>query len=431
MALYTDEQIIKMIDTWRGSAEYSKIVDLQALYDADNPDILLAGAEKDRRGKTPNNIIPTGYYSTVIDTMAGYMFQDVQYTCETPEQQENLNDIYKANNISVEDMKMGISALAYNKGVEYIYTDSDAEIRIEKLNPANTIIIRDNTIRMRSVAAINYTVDSGDSTTINVMYIEPELERKFTVKESKSVDGDDRALPFKALPVIEYKSQIIGFKAPFEVVLPYITALDALISGNANEIDRLTDALLIIGRDMDEQDLQHMEELKALVDMAADDRAEYITKEMSPEFRKFVSELLIREIHKHSHVIDWYAPDQGQTADASGKALRTRLYDMWTYSKRLELAYQEGAYLRNKAIEELAPALKMSIGFVEVEYNRTMIDDFVDDAVKLSEVDSNIMSYETKREKLGIDEVKELERLETQTALLGVETDFNLDGDAE
>lgn len=405
----TNAEIVKAINDYIGSAQYERLRQLQELYDADNPDIVQRGADKDRRGKTPNNVIPTGYYSTVVDTMAGYMFQDVQYVCENPELQENLDAINEANNIPVEDMKMGVSALAFNKGIEYVYGDAEANIKIRRLNPLNTIIVQADDIDMTPIAAINFSVINKEENEYSVLYVEPTEERRFTVKGESFSEDETRTLIFDSLPVIDYRSQIIGKKAPFEVIIPYIKGLDALVSGNANEIDRLTEAILILGKVLDEGSLEHMEELKAIMDMSTEDRAEYLTKDVSPEFRKYVSELLIREIHKHSHVIDWYAADQGQTSDASGKALRTRLFDMDMYSKRIEMAYREAAQKRLEAVDKLATPLKQPIGKVKINYHRTMIDDFVDDAVKLSQV--TFISDITKREKLNIDEEEEQDRL--------------------
>jgi len=426
--LMTVKQISETIKDYLSSFQYNKLAELNALYDAENPRIVERGADKDKRGKTPNNVIPTGYYSTVVDTMAGYMFQDVQYNCEDETLQDNLDAINDANNIQSEDMKMGVSALAFNKGIEYVYTDKESKIKIRRLNPLQTIIIKDDDIDMTPIAAINFSVINKEENTYKVLYVEPKIEWKFTLKDETIKDEEERVLLFDALPVIEYQSQIIGKKAPFEVVIPYIEGLDALISGNANEIDRLVDALLVLGKDMDDEQLLHSEEWKALVNWSIEDRAEYLTKDMSPEFRKYVSELLIREIHKHSHVIDWYAADQGQASDASGKALRTRLFDMDMYSKRIEMAYREGAQLRLEAIDKIATPTSMPIGKVKIVFKRTMIDDKMDDAVKLSNVTH--LTDITKRELGGFDEALEQERM-LQERPAGVIIDANIDDTAQ
>ena len=402
----TTEDILKAIKEWQGSEAREKLVRLTALYDADNPRIVEQGRDRQRRRKTPNNVVPSAYYPTVIDTMAGYMFQDVQYVAETDAEQANIDAIAFANNFQVKDMKAGIGALAFNKSIEYVYTDDDANIKVAPLSPLNTIILRDNSIEAEPIAAINYSVDDD---IYDVLYIEPNLELRFKAKDDKISDLEERTLFFDSLPVIEYVGQILGKKAPFEKIIPYIETLDALISGNANELERLVDALLVLGRSLQDEDLMHMDEWKVLQDMSSEDRAEYLTKDTSPEFRRYVSDLLIREIHKHSHVIDWYSADNGSSQDASGKALRTRLFDMNMFSKRIEMAFREGMQARLKAIGKLADILRQPIGEVKVFFNRTMIDDFIDDAVKLSTV--TFISDESKREYLNMDEAVEKERL--------------------
>lgn len=418
----TPKDIVKFVSEKRSTPEYKRRKELHELYEAENPEILRKGKEKEMRGRTPNNVIPTAYYSTVVDTMGGYMFQDVQYVASDDKKQETLNAIGKENNFNIKDMVAGVGALAYNYSVEYITTDEKADIKVIRLNPLNTFLEYSGDAEPVVDFAVNVRKE-GDGD--HYLYVEKDLELTFRFFKNEVLDVEERQLFFDETPVADYRGQIIGRKAPFEVIVPYIQALDALISGNANEIDRLTDSILLLGRILEEEDLQTMEEWKIIQDLGPDEKAEYITKDASPEFRKFVSELLIREIHKHSHVVDWYSDDQGQAA-ASGKALRTRLFDMNMYSKRIEMAFIEGLDKRLRLIDRLSTALGSPIGEVEITLKRTMIDDFVDDAVKLATV--SFITDITKRELLGVDEAKEQERL-AKEAPQG--TIPGMDGDGE
>lgn len=395
------------------------MVELTKLYDADNPSIVAKWKDKLSRGKTPNNLIPTGYYSTVVDTMAGFMFQNVQYIAQDEDKQTELNEFTESRDFPVKDMRAGISALAYDKGIEYVYTNEQSEIRIGMLDSVNTIIGYSGDIEKEPIWAINYGIEKvKEKNKYTVLYITKDEERRFVAYDKDIKEEETKPLLFSELPIVDYRAQIIGKKAPFEVCIPYIVALDALISGNSNEIDRLVEAILVIGKSLDNEELRHMEEWKALQNMSTDDRAEYLTKDMSPEFRKYVSDMLIREIHKHSHVIDWYSADNGNTSDASGKALRTRLYDMETYSRRIEMAYKMGANKRMRLIDSILSKMGKSFGAVKIIFNRTMIDDTVDDAVKLSQV--TFLTDITKREMLGIDEEKEQQRIETERPAINI-----------
>jgi SPP1 family phage portal protein len=406
-------EILEIIKKYHQSEKRRRLCELTKMYDGDNPAITARWRDKEGRGRTPNNLIPTAYYSTVVDSMAGFMFQNVQYTAIDESKQEALNELIRREDFAVKDMRSGISALAYNKGIEYIYTDDKPEVKVGQLDPINTIIGYSDDIEKRPIWAINYGIEKvKEKNKYTVLYITKDEDRRFTAIDKVITDIDTIPLYFDELPVVDYRAQIIGYKAPFEVVIPYIVALDALVSGNANEVDRLVDAILVLGKTLDSEELRHMEEWKALMAMSTDDRAEYLVKDTSPEFRRYVSDMLIREIHKHSHVIDWYSSDNGNTADASGKALRTRLYDMETYSKRIELAYKLGANKRWRLVDSVLQKQNKGIGAVDIKFKRTMVDDFIDDAVKLSQV--TFLTDITKREKLGIDEGKEQERIEKE-----------------
>jgi SPP1 family phage portal protein len=149
------------------------------------------------------------------------------------------------------------------------------------------------------------------------------------------------------------------------------------------------------------------------MDVAADDRAEYIQKDASPEFRKYVSELLINEIHKHSHVIDWYAPDTGMSGQVSAKALRTRLFDMDMYSQRIEKIYRDGVAKRIRLINTLMLAKKLPVDAdVTIIYNRTVPSEFLDMLEAFKNVD--FLSKRTIYETLGLDAEEELKRKEEE-----------------
>jgi len=221
---------------------------------------------------------------------------------------------------------------------------------------------------------------------------------------------EDKQLFFKENPVIVYNTEIISEKSSFHSILSYVVALDWILTGNANEIDRLVDALLVLGKSLKKEDLAKMDEMKALMSMKTEDRAEYITKDMSPAFREYVSKLLIQEIHKHSHVVDWYSPDSGLSGAVSAKALKTRLFDMDMFSQRIEKVYRIGAEKRIRLISDTLELQGNKVDDVEIEFHRSMPSDFEDKLDSLSK--ATFLSNQTKVEKAGLiweDEKKRLE----------------------
>lgn len=160
-----------------------------------------------------------------------------------------------------------------------------------------------------------------------------------------------------------------------------------------------------------------MEEWKVLENMKTEDRAEYITKNMSSEFRQYVSKLLINEIHKHSHVIDWYSPDTGLTGEVSAKALITRLFDMNMFSNRIELVYKHAAYKRIDLINQMLAIKSVKIDDnITITFNRTLPSGVEDKLAALQNV--TFISDQTKCEMCGIDWEEEKKRKEEEMDLV-------------
>jgi SPP1 family phage portal protein len=416
----TEEEIHDAIKVHESSQEYKRLLSYYDYYQAKNPALLNRWVDRERRRKVPNWYVPSAYFSTVIDTMAGYMFQKVDYSCGNEQIEQTIRNVLDANNQEVKDMISGTYALAFNRSYEVVYTEGDdPTIKYACLDPRQCIPIYDDKIEPDMFALIWKRRAPGDQADlIDVIYADEwqywmHGMQKFAQREKT------RKLYFPFVPVVEGRTEMIGDQSPFHIVLPYIEALDWAITGNSNEIDRIVDALLLLGRHLDDEDLMHMDEWRTLEGIQNDElKPEYLTKNLSPEFRKYVTDLLINEIHKHSHVIDWYNADTA--GDASAKALKTRLFDMDMYSKRLEKVYIKAMY---KRIDLIAHLLGLISGIesepVTITLNRTVPTDYESKMESLKGVDW--YSTETKVELTGGDWEVEKERLEAEFPVVNLE----------
>lgn len=421
----TPDEILAYITEWENSAAYARIMEYRSYYESENENLADKVKERAERGKTPNYFIPTAYYATLVNTMCGYLFQNVVY-----EGDEAITNILIANDVDIKDMLTGANALAYNRGVEYMYTYGqvgDIKYRFTPIDPTDVTLIYNADIEPELFAAIRkYTVDSSSKDyQIDVIY--PKLVE--TYKVSKDADKsrisllEQKTMLFDEVPIIVYNTELLSEKSSFNAVMAYIKALDWVVTGNTNELDRIVDALLVLGKKVLKDDEEHMDEWKVLQNYQASDRAEYISKEMSPEFRRYLSELLIQEIHKHSHVIDWYSPDTGLSGAASGKALKTRLFDMDMFSQRIEKAFRKGAEKRIRLLRQVMQVNDTEA--VTITYNRTLPSDFEEMVVALNGVDW--LTEETKVKKAGLDWEIELERWKAQDERKGIEEPVNLE----
>lgn len=413
---FSPVEIIDVVTDFFASAEYAQLKEYRQYYMQKNPELAKQVQAKKERKKTPANYVPTPYYATVVDTMAGYMFQNVQYESANEAAALALWDIMAANGQPIKDMQTGTYSLAYNRGVELVYSEGDnADIKFTSFDPAEWIIIYNDLIEPVVWCGIQVqkSLNPDYDYTLSVWY--KNLYERYDFKLGQDKQGADitllssRALYFDECPVISYDAEIIGEQSPFHCVITYIKALDALITGNSDEIERLTDALLILTQTLEQKDLDQITELKAIMNVKAEDRAEYIQKDTTPAFREYVSKFLVQEIHKHSHVIDWYSPDSGLSGQVSAKALKTRLFDMDMYSKRIELIYLKGAQKRIRLLQKLMAAKSLPVADIDIIYNRTIPSDFEDKLQAFVNVD--YISRRTKWEKLGLDADQEEERL--------------------
>lgn len=387
-------------------------------YEVENKDITEFWRDRHRRHKTPNNLIPTAYYKTAVDSEAGYMFNNVAYEPETEADSEfadQLNEILTDNNADIKDMKTGINSLYSNKGIELVYTVGDgktpAEIKYTSIDPRYMVLIYTDDIEPTVLAGVYITIVDKETTDLDVIYADEW--QYYRVQEDKiSTRKESRRLYFSECPVCVYRSDMVGDKPPFHQIIKYIDALDMLLTGNSNEVDKLFDVVLLLGKTLTDEQKRNMAEWKVIEDLMKEDRAEYLERDMSPEFRAYVSKLLIEEIYRHAHIVDWTNTDTGTSGPVSAKALKTKLFDMNMYANRILKVLKEGSEKRIRLITEMMVAKGQPEGKVNIIYNYTMPSEFEDLATTLKDV--GFLSNRTKWEKLGIDADEEQKRMDAQ-----------------
>jgi SPP1 family phage portal protein len=405
------QEIQKAIEVFESSKIYSDMKLYRDFYLKRNPALMNRVQERERKHKTPNWCVPTAYFSTVIDTHAGYLFSNIQYDCADGDYEDAVQKILDKNNISVKDMKAGLNALTYNRAYELIYTVGDGtslkntEIRIASLDPLSVIPIYSDDIEPKLTAIIWYRMN-GDKYLADYISATEWQQFERTEKDKDYTLVNERKLWLSECPVVEYRSEMIGDASPFDGVISYIEALDWAITGNSNEIDRIVDAILMLGKKLP-KDVE-LSEIKTLEDITKDELTpQFLEKNLSPEFRKYVTDLLIQEIYKHSHTVDWHTEMGG---DASAKALKIRLFDMDMFSKRIEKVFMDGT---RKRLELLGDLVKLKDNLqpeeMKITFERTLPTDVESLIQVLTGVDW--ISAQTKQEWVGLDAEVEASRL--------------------
>lgn len=414
------KELKEIIERYESSPEYHNMMLYDSYYNTRNHELYKKWRDRENRRINPNWAIPTAYYPTVIDSMAGYLMSNIQYELPDEATKQELDELLKKDKADVKDMKTGTLALAYNRAYELVYFTEEDGICFSTINPLQVIPIYSDDIEPKLETAI-WKRECNGRVLVDVISKDEwqyfEMVKNEGSKEIKLVEIQDaKELTLPSCPMIEYRTELIGDKSSFDQVINYIIALDWAISGNSNEIERLTDAILVLGKILDKKDVEHMDELKILGDVTKEEVAPYfLNKESSPEFRKYVTELLINEIHKHSHVVDWYNAELTGGA-TSAKALITRLFDMNMYSNRIEKVYRDGIYQRMNLINYyMSTIYGINLDGLNVKFVRTLPDDISDYLVNLKGVDW--ISNATKQKLCKLDPVIEAANFEAEYEL--------------
>lgn len=419
----TAEEILAIFNGYIMSETYHDVERYGEYYEAENCAIKKKVRDRKYRGKSPNNEIPTAYYSSVVDSMAGYLFSSVKYQGREEQDAayvEALQSVLDANGIEIKDMATGVRALAYNKAYELIYTVGDGtttQIKIASLDPESVFCIYNNDIEPKMICGVRFLKGESKEEKYKLDVIYADEWQRYSITTAKSgeqiVAIDSKPLFFPACPVIEYNTEVITDNAPFAVIIPYIDSLDVLLSGNMNDSERLADAYLVLGKLLKDEDRKHLDQIAAFEGFKQEDRAEFISKNNDPAFREYLTKLFTTEIYRHAHVVDWYGVDATQ-GNVSAKALKTRLFDMDMYSKRIEKVYRLGMKKRMELINFLMILLGYPVGVADVVFERTMPND--QDERILAVNPATFISDTTKQEYCGFDPEIEKERMEEQKA---------------
>lgn len=394
-------------------------------YDSRNPELQAQYDRKRHANKTPNWLVPTAYFPTLVDSLSGYMYNDVKYVPDEDAKDisEPILDSFKKINRDILDMETGAHLLAFGKAYEIVYTIGNGtetpDIDCISVDPRQMFIIYDNAVRPNAIMGIRilvdpddeegkYLVDSITATRWDSYKINKEDE--ITINNN----GKNEQLYWTECPCIEFNPEVINGNSAFHSIIPTIAAMDALVTGNQNEVDKLADAILTLSKKLDEKELENMQWLKVIDGMDKGDIVAYVQRQIDPTFREYLTRFLDNQIHKHSHVVDMYNPETGINGVASGKALKMRLLDMEMNAMRIEKNSKTG-WAKMLRLFRSFFSVTMRIenkGDIDIVMNRVEIPDLETIAQMLEPV--TFISKKTKQEYAGLDPVEEEKRLEEE-----------------
>lgn len=331
----------------------------KAYYEGKNVKIL----ERKKEDKTPNWIVSVPYARKIIKTVAGYMYKPglITYSSENDQYMDVLLDVFDENKEQTKTASIGEQTSVQGVGFEVHYVDNASlQPMFSKLAANQGIPIYDYAIEPELKAFIYfYQIDS-----ILHIYVYYADIIEHWIKDLHRENGlnlaNERQLPtkreeapheYEAVPVNVYKNneEMVG---DFEPVLSLIDAYDALATDCMNEVDRFSNAYMILKNiKLSREDAKRLKEVRVFENLGDDAAVEILTKDIPHGYFQYLSDFYRREIHKQSHVPNFIEEASG--GQLSGVAIDKLLYDLEFIAETKETLFREGLRKRIELINTI------------------------------------------------------------------------------
>lgn len=321
----------------------------------------------------PNNKVVHPYAQYITDTLTGY-FVGEPVTYSANEDIDNLKMIYEYNDEQDENMTLAKDCSIYGKAFEYVYIDTDGNVRFVAMDPRQIIPVYQNTLDSELIGVIRFypyrDVVFGVDKIIIEVYDEKEM-RKYETSDAVADFNYVGTWPhaFNSVPFVEYKNNDDSY-GDFEGVISLIDAYDALVSDDLNDFEYFVDAYLALyGYTAEPEDIAQMKAQRVLL-MDNDSKAEWLVKQGDSTGVEITKQRLERDIHKFSKTPD--SNDTNFSANVSGVAMRYKLLGTENLGSIKERKFKKGLQRRLELISYILKVLsRPSFDWLGVDINFT------------------------------------------------------------
>ena len=344
----------------------------------------------------PDNRLIVNLPKKLTDTFNGFFIGDpiqIRYVDNTNQDESDktneeisnwMNDVNFTDKASEYAKTADIYGRAYFRAF-----DTADSIDIAVLSPRDTLIVYDNTPLNNPVIAINYSTN-GISNDVWVMddkadYHFSDVNGKFSmVNIQETEEGQPNILnqenihSFEGFSVFELpeNDERIGI---FDNVLSLIDAADEILSSKANDINSISNGILVVtGAQLTDDQLANVKTMHVLNLYDNDDdalsdsnnktpNAYYVTPDINDDMQEHMLDRTIEQVYQNAQVVNMNDSKFGQSASAiSGIALKQRYQDMM--SKAETKASKMDSSLR-ALFSCLFSKLKVDANVQNIEFN--------------------------------------------------------------
>ena len=291
----TELNVKDWIDNFNNSIQ-PKLIELNDYYEG--KDNISKSRPETRREE--NNIHVNLSYM-IVNQMVSYCFgKPMTYDFrENYEYEKYIRDLQYANKESSENVAIEKDCSKYGLAYEFIGVNENKEPFYKRLNPLNTFKVVDDSIIKKDVCVITYSViKPKNQSEYKKGYIyTKEFRVPFTYKSSVTFDDIEENIEFPdTLPIVTFKNndETIG---DFEMALEPLSAYSKLMSRAFDNIDQVSDALLLFyNAELSDEEKAELNKTRVVGLQGEGAKAEYIYKKLDIQTLKEIREALRDDI---------------------------------------------------------------------------------------------------------------------------------------
>ncbi|MDR0397232.1 MAG: phage portal protein [Oscillospiraceae bacterium] len=348
----------------------------------------------------PNNRLAHPFARYIVTMAAGYL-AGAPIAYSGADQEEGLAalcETYRAANADAIDGELAEQASLYGVGVELLYLDERARVRLAALNPGSAFVVYDDSAEHRPVMGVHMRepreYGGGDRFEATVWTASESFEMAGASPRSLRVLGAPRPHYFQGVPLVEYWNNSRE-KGDVEPVISLIDAYDALQSDRVNDKQQFAESLLVftgvsgfapsdepgdtrpIGR--------RLREDQAIALPDRDARVEWLTKRLNETDAQVLADSIRQDLHTLSMTPN--TTDERFAGNASGVAMRYKLMGLEQLTRVKERWFREGLRCRMRLAAGViamkgGPALDPER--VQIVFNRSLPSNLREEAEALS-----------------------------------------------
>lgn len=301
-------------------------------------------------GFRPDNRIMANMVKYVVETFNGYFIGNPpNITLDNESENNNLQNWINENSFADKLSEISRQCDIYGRSIAYVYQNEQGKTKITYTSPENSFIIYDDTVEMKPLAFVRYSLNNNNISQITGSIHFSDASFNFDERYLMN-DVNAEINPFGYVPAVEFSSNAYK-QGLISDIQTLNDALDNVLSQKANQNEYFDNAYLKIAgirlpEDKDGNptlDLQGNQVFYSPDEESANGSIEFITKPDGDNMQEHLIDRLTNLIYQISMVAN--LNDQAFSGNSSGVALKYKLLPMQNMAVNKERKFTQS--LRN------------------------------------------------------------------------------------